>query len=147
MTTDDSCKQQDFAGGRDSRGRFRKGSSGNRKGRPKGSASRGLIMARDAVDRILPQVIEAAEAGDMDAARLVLSYGLPRLRPCSVPETLPETPEGILSAMSAGVISAEVAGDALAAHMSAAKIRELGELAARVDALAAAVERLTGGKV
>ena len=86
--------------GRDSGGRFVPGCTGG-PGRPKGSANAILTRARAAAEEIFPLVAEQARAGDMDAARLVLSIGVPRAKPlnppldCLADLPLPERPKDL----------------------------------------------------
>lgn len=86
---------------RDDKGRFLPGVSGNAAGRPAGASSRLLSMARAAAEEIFPLVAEQARAGDMDAARLVLSFGVPRAKPlnppldCLADLPLPERPKDL----------------------------------------------------
>lgn len=79
--------------GRDSGGRFAPGCHGG-PGRPKGSANSLLVQARQWVEaRGLPMMIEAAEGGDMDAARLLVTLAMPRVKPVAPPlECLKDMP-------------------------------------------------------
>ena len=71
---------------------FRPGQSGNPAGRPKGSINKQLAMLRDAVEKVLPLVVERALNGDTEAQKLILERGLPKLKPVEVPFefTLPD---------------------------------------------------------
>ena len=71
---------------------FRAGQSGNPAGRPKGSINKQLAMLRDAVEKVLPLVVERALNGDTEAQKLILERGLPKLKPVEVPLefTLPD---------------------------------------------------------
>jgi hypothetical protein len=64
--------------GRDARGRWRKGASGNPGGRPAGL--RGELKARlaDEVPTLVDRVVELAKGGDLEALRLALAYGIGR---------------------------------------------------------------------
>ena len=79
--------------GRDSGGRFAPGCKGG-PGRPKGSANSLLIQARQWVEeKGLPMMIAAAESGDMDAARLLVTLAMPKLKPTAPPlECLKDMP-------------------------------------------------------
>ena len=71
--------------GRDSGGRFAPGCHGG-PGRPKGSSNSLLVQARQWVEaRGLPMMIEAAEGGNMDAARLLVTLAMPRVKPVAPP--------------------------------------------------------------
>lgn len=59
---------------------FQPGQSGNPAGRPKGSCNRQLAMLRDAVDKVLPLVLQRALEGDEEAQKLILEKGLPKFR-------------------------------------------------------------------
>lgn len=59
---------------------FQPGQSGNPAGRPKGSVNRQLAMLREAVEKVLPLVVERAMNGDVDAQKLILERGLPKFK-------------------------------------------------------------------
>lgn len=59
---------------------FQPGQSGNPAGRPKGSCNRQLAMLRDAVEKVLPLVVERAMNGDEEAQKLILEKGLPKFK-------------------------------------------------------------------
>lgn len=70
---------------RDSGGRFAPGHAGG-PGRPKGSASAILTQARAWVkERGLPLMIEAAEKGDPDALKCLVTLAIPRQKPAAPP--------------------------------------------------------------
>lgn len=97
---------------------WKKGQSGNPRGRPKGSRNRATLIAIAAMEGELSDVvrvvIDAAKAGDMAAARLVVDKLIPatRERPLSI--TLPSvaTAEDCASAQ-AKVLAAVAAGELL----------------------------------
>ncbi|MDL2216978.1 DUF5681 domain-containing protein [Desulfovibrio sp. OttesenSCG-928-M14] len=64
---------------------FQPGQSGNPAGRPKGSVNKNLAMLRDAVEKVLPLVVDRALAGDHEAQKLILEKGLPKLRAVEAP--------------------------------------------------------------
>ncbi len=72
---------------------FRPGQSGNPAGRPKGSVNRQLAMLREAVEKVLPLVVERACNGDAEAQKIILERGLPKLKPVEVPMEF-EMPNG-----------------------------------------------------
>lgn len=110
---------------RDGAGRFRPGVSGNPSGRPKGSANAILTRARAWVEeRGLPMLIQAAEAGDADALKCLVTLGAPRQKPIAaglegleglpIPATEQDMPKVIgfvLERVSSGALSI---GDAAA---------------------------------
>ena len=130
---------------RDSRGRFVRGHT-KRGGNPKGSVHKLIGMARDALADVLPDVIEEARAGDEKARKLLFEYGMPRIRPTSLPIAMPSDPEGILQAMAEGSLSPDVAQDAMAVHLAAGKLHEMEVLEQRMAAMEEAMRQI-GGKV
>ncbi len=97
---------------------WKKGQSGNPAGRPKGCRNRATLLALAAMegelDAVVRVVIEAAKAGDMTAARLVVDKLIPPTKERAVTLELPDssTPEGIEMAQSA-ILTAVGAGDLL----------------------------------
>lgn len=59
---------------------FQPGQSGNPAGRPKGSVNKQLAMLREAVEQVLPLVVQRALDGDVEAQKLILERGLPKFR-------------------------------------------------------------------
>lgn len=127
-------------------GRFRKGQSGNPKGRPPGSGLAGELrraIATDAPD-ILAALIEQAKAGDVQAARVLLDRILPSLKPESAPVHVPgladagslaERAESVLQAVGAGDVPPDVAAALVAAVGALARIHELDEIERRIATL------------
>ena len=108
---------------------FKPGECGNPAGRPKGSVNKQLQMLREAADQILPVLIEKALAGDMEAAKLILDRGIPKMKPVSAPESISLPAGGLLDQMRAllqqvasGEVSASAAGEMLALMDSALHI-------------------------
>ena len=67
---------------RDAQGRFMPGYSGNPAGRPRGSANRLLQQVRDwSESRGVEILIEAAEAGNLDVTKTLVSMAMPKRRP------------------------------------------------------------------
>ena len=125
---------------RDVKGRFRPGSTGNPKGRPTGAAARILLDLRDwAESEALPLMKQAALDGDMDALKTLVMLALPKQKPVSLPLSLPGKPEEILEAMADGEVDPSTAQEALGAHLTAARVKEISELEARLTALEAAL--------
>ena len=121
---------------RDVKGRFRPGSTGNPKGRPTGAAARILLDLRDwAKSEALPLMKQAALDGDMDMLKTLVMLALPKQKPVSLPLSLPGKPEEILEAMADGEVDPSTAQEALGAHLTAARVREISELEARLTAL------------
>lgn len=125
---------------RDVKGRFRPGSTGNPKGRPTGAAARILLDLRDwAKSEALPLMKQAALDGDMDMLKTLVMLALPKQKPVSLPSCLPCKPEEILEAMADGEVDPSTAQEALGAHLTAARVKELSEIEARLTALEAAL--------
>jgi hypothetical protein len=89
---------------------FIPGQSGNPAGRPKGSVNRQLAMLREAADQVIPALIARARAGDIEAAKLILDRGVPKLKPVSPPETF-TLPGGGLLAQVRGLLQQAAAGE------------------------------------
>ena len=95
---------------------FHPGQSGNPAGRPKGSINKQLAMLREAVEKVLPLVVERALNGDTEAQKLILERGLPKLKPVEVPleftlpdENCPAPRRAILEQAAEGAIPLEAA--------------------------------------
>ncbi|WP_205749130.1 DUF5681 domain-containing protein [Frigidibacter oleivorans] len=129
-------------------GRWRKGQSGNPAGRPKGSLSSRDKVARELRDdgpAVARKVIDAALAGDMQAASLVLSRLLPPLR--SQTERVefdfdPELPigkqiEAVLAAVAAGQVPPDVGQMIINAISTLSSVRATEDLEARIIQLEA----------
>ena len=126
---------------RDAKGRWKPGKSGNPAGPKPGNSARVLLMARNwAEAKGLPMLMEAAEGGDMDAIKLLVQLGMPRTKAISLPQEMPSSPAGVLDAMASGELDADTASTAMGAHLTAAKIKEMADLEARIQALERAVQ-------
>lgn len=126
--------------------RWKPGQSGNPKGRPKGLPNKRTVIAEEfdkdgvAIARV---VIEAALAGDMQAANLVLQRLSPPLRARSEKVQFELDPEGPLSEQARQVIAAVASGNVapdtgqvlLGCISSLAGIIQTDELEARLSAL------------
>ena len=128
---------------RDSRGRFRPGSTGNRRGRPPGNATRREVRDRvgDRLGELIDRLMQSALEGDTTAAKLILDRLAPSLRPVDAPMTLPpaddapQTAQAVIAAMSAGEVTPGEANTALSALRTATEITMLAELRERIEAL------------
>ena len=97
---------------------WKKGQSGNPRGRPKGSRNQATLLALAAMEGelndVVRVVIDAARSGDLTAARLVVDKLVPatRERPLSIDLPDTKTAEGVELAQAA-IIQAVGAGDLL----------------------------------
>ena len=127
--------------------RFQKGQSGNPGGRPSGSVNKSLRMLRDAAEAILPSLIEQAKNGDVEAQKMILDRGIPRLRPMSMPETL-SLPDGTLTdqakalvkLISEGNLSTTVASEIAGIITASARVEEVDQLRDELKTLRALLE-------
>ena len=126
---------------------FKKGESGNPAGRPRGSVNKNLQMLRDAAEAILPDLIKRAKSGDLEAQKLILDRGIPRLRSVSMPEALP-LPDGTLTdqaralvaLIAAGDLSTTVAAEIAGIITASARVEEVDQLRDELKALRALLE-------
>ncbi len=92
---------------------FQPGRSGNPAGRPRGSVNRLLAMLREAVEQVLPLVVERALAGDAEAQKLILERGLPKLKPVEIPIEFTLPAEGTTSPARTVLLQAAEGGISL----------------------------------
>ena len=126
---------------------FKKGESGNPAGRPRGSVNKNLQMLRAAAEAILPDLIDRAKSGDLEAQKLILDRGIPRLRSVSMPEALP-LPDGTLTdqaralvaLIAAGDLSTTVAAEIAGIITASARVEEVDQLRDELKALRALLE-------
>ena len=123
---------------------FKKGESGNLKGRPPGARDRrstlryGLLKE---VPAILKTLAKAAKGGDIQSARLILERTLPALKSAAEPLTLPAavTPAAqgrtVLEALALGEITPTEAQAIMTTVAAQARVVEVEELTQRVQAL------------
>jgi hypothetical protein len=125
---------------------WRKGQSGNPKGRPPGlgEVSRLRAAIAEHVPALIARLVERATMeGDVQAARLLLERVIPPAKATALPEPLPlpatgslaERGEAVLAAMAAGQASPDVAEAALAGLAVVAKLQVIDDLARRIAAL------------
>jgi Family of unknown function (DUF5681) len=105
MAANAAAKQRPRGPGRP----FQAGRSGNPAGKRKGTRHQVTLLAErlmaDDAEAVVRRVVEAAKAGDMTAARLILDRVVPARRGRPVAFALPEvnTPHGITAALAAVV--------------------------------------------
>lgn len=125
---------------------FRKGESGNPRGRPRGIQTQAKL--REAIAADLPDIIKAmstaAKAGDVGAARLLMDRSLAALKPTDSPAPLlpavgPTDLAGaataVLSALTTGEATPDQAASLASVLASLARVKEVAELEARITAL------------
>ena len=123
-------------------GRFKPGESGNPAGRPKGSTNKNLRLLRDAAEEILPGVIEAAKKGNVEAQRLILDKGIPRLRPITMPEPISvpgssftEQVKSLIELIATGDLSPSIAAEIANVISAASRVEEVDQLRDELAAL------------
>ncbi len=125
-------------------GQWKAGQSGNPAGRKPGSGAIGKLRESisEALPGILAKLVAQALEGDTTAARLLLERCIAPLKaaeqaePVSLPgATLTEKGAAVLAAVAAGELSTGQAAALLAGLGALARVTELDELSARLDAL------------
>ena len=126
---------------------FKKGESGNPAGRPRGSVNKNLQILRDAAEAILPDLVARAKDGDMEAQRLILDRGIPRLRAVSMPEalalpdgTLTDQAKALVALIAEGNLSTTVAAEIAGIITASARVEEVDQLRDELKALRALLE-------
>ena len=123
---------------------WKPGQSGNPAGRPPGTGEVAKLRAAIAgnVPAILKSLTDAAIAGDVQAAKVLLERTLPALKPAEQAQAV-NIPEGTLTDKGRAVLDAVAAGE-LAPGQGAALLTALGTLArvAEIDELTERIKRL-----
>lgn len=123
---------------------WKPGQSGNPKGRPAGTGEVAKLRAAIAgsVPAILQSLTDAAIAGDVQAAKVLLERVLPALKPAEQAQAV-NIPEGTLTDKGRAVLDAVAAGE-LAPGQGAALLTAIGTLArvAEIDELTERIKRL-----
>jgi hypothetical protein len=115
-------------------GRWKPGESGNPRGRPPGTGDVSKLRAKIAeqVPAIVDKLTDAALAGDVGAARLLLERVIPPMK--AAEQTAPVALAGeTLTEQGRAVVAAVTAGD-LAPGQGAALLTSLGTLAKLIEA-------------
>ncbi len=125
---------------------WRPGQSGNPAGRKPGSGEVAKLRASIAehVPAIVAQLVEAAKAGDVQAARLLLERVIPPMKSAELAQAVPlpgatltERGRAVLAAVEAGDLAPGQGAALLAAVGTLARVAEVDELAGRIAALEA----------
>ena len=126
--------------------KWQPGQSGNPNGRPPGTGEVAKLRAgiAERVPEILERLTEAALAGDVSAARLLLERVLPPVKPVELPiemtlsEGRPtEQARQVLAAAAGGTLAPDQAVSLIGALATLAKITETDELRERIERLEA----------
>ena len=125
---------------------FRKGASGNPRGRPRGIQTQAKL--REAIAADIPEIIKAmttaAKAGDTGAARLLTDRALPALKatdtpaplaPAAGPTDLAGAATAVLAALTRGDATPDQAASVASTLAALARVREVAELESRVAEL------------
>ncbi len=126
---------------------WKPGQSGNPKGRAPGSGQVQMLRAAlgEHLDEVLEVVVAQAQAGDMQACRLILDRVLPALRPAEQPValempkdgTLTQQAQAVLTAAADGSLGPGQAAQLVSAIAAVGKVAELDEMNRRIEALEA----------
>lgn len=129
---------------------FKKGTSGNPAGRPKGipnPQARLRALIADHVPSIIDRMVAEAIGGDTAAASLLLSRVLPPVKPETPAQAIPDSggmvarAEEIVVQAMAGNLSSTAASELMAMISSQARVVETVELEQRIATIE---ERLNG---
>jgi len=125
--------------------KFKKGQSGNPKGRPKGIVDRRsqyLVLIEQHMPDVVNQVVSAALGGDMTACKILFDKVLPSVRPTSPVLSLPLSGESaatqsgaVIDAMLKGSLAPDQAATAVSVLVDHARLCEHTELEARLETL------------
>jgi len=132
---------------------WKPGQSGNPKGKPSGSGKVAALRAgiADHVPAIIKTLTDAALAGDVAAARLLLERVIPAIKaseeaaPVNLPDgTLTEQGRAVVAAVAAGEIAPSQGASIMGSLGALQKLTEADELLARIEALEAANAKTKG---
>jgi hypothetical protein len=125
---------------------FKKGVTGNAKGRPSGKTP--AILLRKSIADDMPEIvatlISLAKSGDVAAAKILIDKVCPSLKPqamaISIPvkNTLVEQGNEIIMSIVAGKLAPDIGSQLISALASQSKIVETDDLMRRIEALEAA---------
>lgn len=134
-------ENRDSEAGRDGKGRFQKGKSGNPGGVPAKTVALRKKLESGA-SKAVSAVVAAAAGGDMSACRLILERVVPQTKPTYPPlsfdlddSDLPATARSILRAVADGLLPTDQGKLLLDGLASMAKVIEVSELREMVERL------------
>src|SRR5262249_22508400 len=108
--------------GRDQAGRWRKGASGNKAGKPRGARHKATLAAgtllEGEAEALSRKAVELALSGDVSVLRLCLDRILPRRKDRPVSFELPKMTESKDAVSASAAIVAAVAAGELTSHRS-----------------------------
>lgn len=123
--------------------KFQPGQSGNPAGRPRGAGTIGKL--RTAIEKdapgIIARLVQAALAGDTQAAGVLLSRILPPLKATEQPipglsiPSLDAAPEAVLAALAKGALTTDQVTAISQLVTALARAKEITELESRISAL------------
>lgn len=134
--------------------RWKPGESGHPAGRPPGAIGKQTAIRRQLLDdlpSILAGMVQQAQGGDVQAARMLCELAMPRLKPTAEAVELPGLGEAdsladkgqtVIVAMADGTIGPDVAAQMLAALGQQGRILELEQLEERIAKLEQANVRI-----
>jgi|SaaInlStandDraft_7_1057024.scaffolds.fasta_scaffold95824_2 hypothetical protein len=122
---------------------FKKGESGNPKGREAGKTPATALkkIIADNMPDILNAMIEQALAGDMVAAKALTDKVIPSIKPQALPiqiatgDSLVASGDNLITAALTGLIAPDIAAQLITALSNQAKLVEQEELIARIEKL------------
>ena len=128
-------------------GRFIPGTSGNPQGRPRAETTALRQSLALGADDVVKAILEAAKAGDMQAAKIVMDRLCPALKSTAQPVHLaipddasPLTiANAIISATASGMLSPDISAQLVTALGTLCRIEETEELRDRITALENAI--------
>ena len=125
--------------------KFKKGQSGNPRGRPKGVVDRRsqfVALIEQHIPDVVDQVVSAALGGDMTACKILLDKTLPSVRSVAPVMSLPQSGKSateqsgtVIGAMLNGSLAPDQAATAISVLVDHARLCEYTELEARLETL------------
>lgn len=133
---------------------FEKGKSGNPNGRPRGATSTTIIkealeqVFTDGERGLLAAICESAKAGDLTACALLINRLHPALKPIQPMSVFTldgaspaDQAQSILRAVADGLLPPDIGVQLIAAVGKCLEIREISELAERLEQLEAKIQQ------